>query len=717
MPQLKKAQKLIPTHTGYIETSRDALIILQHVLNGTLLPVMRRPIESERKNLIKSGSIFVFIEESSGIKRWTDGTPWSPSRILGRFLIYRELPKQQHITASSTSSSSQNTTNVEELSASPRPRNTSTQTITAYDMAGGQAVVAGMTRKRSRGDMESTEEPVSPRNTSPTTTTTTTAATSTISENITVFNADGLIKKSMSLSIYPNTQYKKTIHLVSYYRKDDVVNEKLSKPSTDPALCQVEISFDLLEALKNTSLGHAVTNRKVGDADVEIHGFLETDGFDIDTLKRFANEYGEKYAHMNKRRLNVNQTKSYTDRHEYERQQHEIERERNQYQSIPNLFVPQQQQYQSHQPQHLQRASIPPPQHSYSYPLSVHPKHHTQHEYQPPQPPQAYQSNTYTYFGNTNFCNPVYPYTPQPSISSAASGALTTTGNGSGTMNSPSYGYINSPLLSQTVQSSSFGVDEYFNRLPKFRTTSATATGMAMGAVATTNVNLGLNSPLSTARNSVEQRSQSQQGFNDQAEQYQQQPLLFPYTAPQMTQQLSSAHLYDMNGNVNCNGNSAKPHHQSTPNSLANMLPMSSYNGNCQLNRSSGNCTPNINVNVNVTAAQNRTFPQNVYTMNNKTNKLPSYTSNILGGTTSVHGSVNTTPTLTQGHTAPENNVSVNATTVKLETGITEMDTQTTGTGTELLAPALTSSPTSPSKSTTATPATGYPQMVHSTVY
>jgi hypothetical protein len=254
-------------------------------------------------------------------------------------------------------------------------------------------------------------------------------------------------------------------------------------------------------------------------------------------------------------------------------------------------------------------------------------------------------------------------------------------------------------------------VDEYFTRLPKFRTTSVTTTGMAIGAVATTNANLGLNSPLSTARNSVEQRSQSQQGFNDQAEQYQQQPLLFPYTAPQMTQQMSSAHFYDMNGSVNCNGNSAKP------NPLANMLPMSSYNGNCQLNLSSGNCTPNINVNVNVTAAQNRTFPQNVYTMNNKTNKLPSYTSNILGGTTSVHGSVNTTPTLTQGPTVPENNVSVNATTVKLETDITEMDTQTTGTATELLVPALTSSPTSPSKSTTTTPATGYPQMVHSTVY
>lgn len=28
-----------------------------------------------------------------GIKRWTDGRVWSPSRILGNFLIYRELDK------------------------------------------------------------------------------------------------------------------------------------------------------------------------------------------------------------------------------------------------------------------------------------------------------------------------------------------------------------------------------------------------------------------------------------------------------------------------------------------------------------------------------------------------------------------------------------------------------------------------------------------------
>lgn len=44
--------------------------------------------------MITSGSVFVFDEDESGIKRWTDGFYWSPSRILGNFLLYRETDKR-----------------------------------------------------------------------------------------------------------------------------------------------------------------------------------------------------------------------------------------------------------------------------------------------------------------------------------------------------------------------------------------------------------------------------------------------------------------------------------------------------------------------------------------------------------------------------------------------------------------------------------------------
>ncbi|KAG0372927.1 hypothetical protein BGX24_012393 [Mortierella sp. AD032] len=42
-------------------------------------------------SLIIPGSVFVFDEQESGICRWTDGKIWSPSRISGNFLVYREL--------------------------------------------------------------------------------------------------------------------------------------------------------------------------------------------------------------------------------------------------------------------------------------------------------------------------------------------------------------------------------------------------------------------------------------------------------------------------------------------------------------------------------------------------------------------------------------------------------------------------------------------------
>lgn len=82
-----------PTFKGYIEDENDALLILQATLDGKLQHIPRRPYEIERPYLIISGSIFVFVEEISGIKRWTDGISWSPSRITGKFLLYRELDK------------------------------------------------------------------------------------------------------------------------------------------------------------------------------------------------------------------------------------------------------------------------------------------------------------------------------------------------------------------------------------------------------------------------------------------------------------------------------------------------------------------------------------------------------------------------------------------------------------------------------------------------
>lgn len=75
-----------PPWTGWIETTGDALLILEAARRGIIPRVTRRLVDSERK-MISSGSVFVFDEDESGIKRWTDGFYWSPSRILGNFLV------------------------------------------------------------------------------------------------------------------------------------------------------------------------------------------------------------------------------------------------------------------------------------------------------------------------------------------------------------------------------------------------------------------------------------------------------------------------------------------------------------------------------------------------------------------------------------------------------------------------------------------------------
>lgn len=78
------------TWCGFIHTTHDALIVLEACLQGKLHKVLRRPNEDERSNLIISGNVFIY-DKTSGISRWTDGIKWGPSRVMGNFLIYREL--------------------------------------------------------------------------------------------------------------------------------------------------------------------------------------------------------------------------------------------------------------------------------------------------------------------------------------------------------------------------------------------------------------------------------------------------------------------------------------------------------------------------------------------------------------------------------------------------------------------------------------------------
>ncbi|KAI9256478.1 Gti1/Pac2 family-domain-containing protein, partial [Phascolomyces articulosus] len=78
------------TYIGHIKTPQDALILFEACRRGNLNRVRRR-LSSKERSKIESGSVFAWDEREAGMRRWTDGRTWSPSRVLGSFLTYREL--------------------------------------------------------------------------------------------------------------------------------------------------------------------------------------------------------------------------------------------------------------------------------------------------------------------------------------------------------------------------------------------------------------------------------------------------------------------------------------------------------------------------------------------------------------------------------------------------------------------------------------------------
>lgn len=198
---------LEPTWQGYCGSTMDALYLIEWCLRGTGKHVPRRPHDRERAELIASGNIFIYEEHASGIKRWTDGVPWSPSRILGNFLIYRELdkpfepgqkkkakPKKENgVTKATSAQRSNSITGVMAMSAATN----SSSNSNSFSSQNGSG----------QGDAE------------------TRALVGSLVDSY-QFKQDGLIKKTISLS-YNNI----THHIVSYYTIEDVKNGNLQRPS------------------------------------------------------------------------------------------------------------------------------------------------------------------------------------------------------------------------------------------------------------------------------------------------------------------------------------------------------------------------------------------------------------------------------------------------------------------------------------------------------
>ncbi|CAN3373245.1 hypothetical protein DIURU_003284 [Diutina rugosa] len=230
--------KLSPSYYGYVGSTQDALLIIQEILHKRLDLVPRRPHERERPELIQSGNVFVFIEEHSGIKRWTDGIAWSPSRILGRFLVYRELDKQ--------SLSEKDDRKKKRRKVVPGGYDTST----SVSSANGSSVPSSVSSSASSVPVPGLHQPQLPQSQQP--------PPQSLAPY--VFKDKGLIKKTLSLTTSSEDLHidgkpeKQTIHLISYYNAEDVLNGKLVRPS-ESEYKHHQINVGLWNAVKDSSLG------------------------------------------------------------------------------------------------------------------------------------------------------------------------------------------------------------------------------------------------------------------------------------------------------------------------------------------------------------------------------------------------------------------------------------------------------------------------------
>ena len=220
------AGPLVPTFHGFVHNSMDGLILFEACLSGKLHHVPRRPHDRERSSLIKSGSIFIYEENASGIKRWTDGVAWSPSRILGNFLIYRELEKPFPPGEKKRAMKRKRAS----LPGEPYPRrdsdeNDPAEQITPVSPPSPQ-VASEPKSSESLGGNDQDKE----------------LERSLIGSLVDSygFRPDGLVKKTMSISVNGISH-----HMVSYYKVDDVKNNALPRPLSDPRLQNITVRPEL----------------------------------------------------------------------------------------------------------------------------------------------------------------------------------------------------------------------------------------------------------------------------------------------------------------------------------------------------------------------------------------------------------------------------------------------------------------------------------------
>ncbi|CAG83303.2 Gti1/Pac2 family-domain-containing protein [Yarrowia lipolytica] len=238
-----------PTFNGYVGTIHDALLLFQATINGLLMPVSRRPHDRERAGIIKSGAVFIFSEQGAGIKRWTDGISWSPSRILGNFLVYRQLEKPF---GPGEKKRAAKKTKIEDSSPTlPSPGGArggnggaaggagapGAPGQTRYNPYPGQNTNAGGYNDY---NYDGSGAPAGGASTGPSPSSERSLVGSLVDSY--GFKENGLIKKTISIVVSGIHH-----HMVSYYKPDDVLNGKFMTPSETEGIRELPITEELIK--------------------------------------------------------------------------------------------------------------------------------------------------------------------------------------------------------------------------------------------------------------------------------------------------------------------------------------------------------------------------------------------------------------------------------------------------------------------------------------
>lgn len=243
-----------PTFNGYVGTIHDALLLFQATINGLLMPVSRRPHDRERAGIIKSGAVFIFSEQGAGIKRWTDGISWSPSRILGNFLVYRQLekpfgPGEKKRAAKKTKIEDASPTlpspggarggNGGAGAAGQAPGGAPGQQ-TRYNPYPGQNTNAGGYGDYNYDGSAGGAPGGGGASTGPSPSSERSLVGSLVDSY--GFKENGLIKKTISIVVSGIHH-----HMVSYYKPDDVLNGKFMTPSETEGIRELPITEELIK--------------------------------------------------------------------------------------------------------------------------------------------------------------------------------------------------------------------------------------------------------------------------------------------------------------------------------------------------------------------------------------------------------------------------------------------------------------------------------------